>query len=156
MILIFSGTRRIEGLAGTYAAPNLASKADIANANVIYTDNKRIIDMAKEFNIEVRDFPKHPPASAKTEDKKEEVSSITSDNEAVATKTKEPYEPEVVMTLITPDDVVDAVNTAETTEVKETTLEEDIEAGMSKEDILAKHNISPQKLGAVKRKLKDK
>ena len=60
MILILS-TTRIEGLEGTYATPNLIGPADLNHADIVYTDNERVIDLAKKFNVEVRDFPKHPP-----------------------------------------------------------------------------------------------
>ena len=60
MILILS-TTRIEGLEGTYATPNLIGPADLNHAEVVYTDNERVIDLAKKFNVEIRDFPKHPP-----------------------------------------------------------------------------------------------
>ena len=83
MILIISSTR-IEGLNGTYASPNLVGETDISHADVVYTNNKRIMELAKNFNVEVRDFPKHPPTgneakksstppSPKTEDKSADV-----------------------------------------------------------------------------------
>ena len=60
MTMIFSPTS-IEGLNGTYAVAGLATEIDIAHADVVYTDSERIIAMANKLNIEVRDFPKHPP-----------------------------------------------------------------------------------------------
>lgn len=146
MTVIFSGVK-IEGLRGRYCVPNLVTQADLVGVTLVYTDNKRVIDMANELNIEVRDFPKHPPASAEKEDKKEEP------------KIQESSEP--LVDIFQPIDMGNAtisIGHSESTEpavVKETTLEEDILADvLTKEQILAKHNISPQKLGAMKRKLK--
>ena len=60
MTVIFS-SERIEGLEGVYATPALATMIDFSGASLVYTDNKRLIALAKEANIQVRDFPKHPP-----------------------------------------------------------------------------------------------
>lgn len=60
MTVIFS-SERIEGLEGVYATPALATIIDFSGATLVYTDNKRLIALAKEANVAVRDFPKHPP-----------------------------------------------------------------------------------------------
>lgn len=65
MVMIFSNTR-IVGLLGTYASPAMVTDVDIAHATVVYTDNEKIKAMAKKHNVEVRDFPKHPPAGMGT------------------------------------------------------------------------------------------
>lgn len=141
MVLIFSGSR-IDGLEGVYASPNLASRADMVHADLIYTDNKRIIDMAKEFNIEVRDFPKHPPASAKKEEaKKAEPTTTTAPKKAV--KKEQP-----LMDVLQP--------VGGPVEEKPTTIADDIKAGMADAEIMAKHNISKRKLNAEIKKIQKK
>lgn len=139
MVLIFSGSR-IEGLEGVYASPNLASRADMVHADLVYTDNKRIIDMAREFNIEVRDFPKVPPASAKKEEAKK------AEPKTAPKKVVKKAEPLM--------DVLQPVGGPQ--EVKPTTIADDIKAGMADAEIMAKHKITKRKLNAEIKKIQKK
>lgn len=138
MVVIFSGTR-IEGLEGTYAVPALASQADIAHADVIYTDNKRIIAMAKKSGVTVRDFPKHPP-TVKVE------KTIPQPEMPVTT------EPLMVLEPLEPiEEVIDAsVLTASSS------IEDDINNGMATKDLKVKYNKTGTEIGKLRRSLKAK
>jgi hypothetical protein len=65
MTIIFSNTT-IDGLEGVYATPMMATEVDVSKATVIYTDDDRLRLIADTLGVEVRDFPKYPPASATT------------------------------------------------------------------------------------------
>lgn len=155
MILIFSSDR-IEGLSGTYATATLASEGDVAKANLIYTDNKRIIQMAKKLEVTVRDFPKHPPSSDEPKEKllKGELTgkaSVISSDEAIVVKTIE--EPEQVMTLITNEELIE--NDGDTLTAS-SSIEDDIRAGMSTPDLKRKYEVTGKEVGALRRTLKAK
>ena len=141
MVVIFS-SGRIEGLEGTYAAPSMASNADIAKASVVYTDNKRIIAMAKTMGIQVRDFPKHPPTG-----KVETIVPLPVADEPFVTPIDvlEPLEP---LNMVKPEDNM-TINAS-------SSIEEDIIGGMSTKDLKTKYGVTGGEIGKIRRSLKAK
>ena len=138
MVVIFSG-ERIEGLMGNYAAPSLATGAELIGATVAYTDNKRIIALAREKGVEVRDFPKHPPTN--------KVEPITALPEVTDTSMDflTPLEPLEPLTQV--DDTVLTANSS---------IEDDIKAGMTTGKLKAKYSVSGAEIGKIRRSLKAK
>lgn len=116
MIVIFSNTR-IEGLQGTYATPAMATETDVVHADVIYTDNERIIAMAKKLNVAYKDFPKQPPKTKGTTPPQPSQGKIVAEE-----KVLEPLGD--VLTPIAPEPVVDeTVLTATSVPVTPDTME---------------------------------
>jgi len=160
MIMIFSSAR-IEGLEGTYVVAGMATEIDVAHATVAYTDNERIRAMARKLNVEVRDFPKHPPTGEEATSPKplkDKPKGATLDGSKGTVVKGDKPETEVFepLALITPDVTEDSIDGKIDKLDAFSSIEADINAGMTTKDLKAKWNMTGKEVGATRRKLKAK